>query len=91
MIGMNLKDAIKLNKVPLVNCESYPDTDKLSEDGLYHYLSQPSEEHDDQRHRAMDRIWSKKNYRLREVMKDSGNCVTSQMDLREHLYQKSCC
>ena len=48
MIGMKPKDAIKLNQIPLVNQENYPEEDTLSEDGLYHYLSQPSEEHDDQ-------------------------------------------
>ena len=49
--------------------------DTLPEDGLYRYLLQPREEHDDQCKRAMDRIWSKKTYRLREVMEDSGNRV----------------
>ena len=49
MIGMKPKDAIKLNEVPLVNREAYPPEDKLPEDGLYHYLLQPGEEHDDQR------------------------------------------
>ena len=42
---------------------------------MYHYLLQPSEEHDDQRKRAMDRIWSKKAYRLREIVEESGNWV----------------
>ena len=60
MIGMKPKDAIKLNQVPLVNRENYPPEDTLPDDGLYHYLLQPGEEHDDQRHRAIDRIWSKK-------------------------------
>ena len=55
--------------------EAYPEEDKLPEDGLYRYLLQPSEEHDDQRRRAMDRIWSKATYRLREVVEDSGNSV----------------
>ena len=32
-------------------------------------------EHDDQQHRAMDRIWSKKTYRLREIAEDPGNCM----------------
>ena len=45
----------------------------MPEDGLYYYLLQPSEEHDDQRRRAMDRVWSKKTYRLREIMEDPGN------------------
>ena len=56
MIGMKPKDAIKLNQVLLVNRENYPEEDTLPEDGLYHYLLQPCEEHDDQWHRAMDRI-----------------------------------
>ena len=75
MIGMKPKDAIKLNEVSLVARESYPPEEILPEDGLYRYLLQPSEEHDDQRHRATDRIWSKGTYRLREIMENPGNCV----------------
>ena len=56
MVGMKPKDAIKLKEVPLVTQESYPPEEVLPEDGLYHYLLQPSEEHDDQRCRATDRI-----------------------------------
>ena len=48
MIGMKPKDMIVLDKVPLVNRESYPPEEVLSEDGLYRYLLQPGEEHDDQ-------------------------------------------
>ena len=48
MIGMKPKDAIKLNEVPLVTQESYPPEEVLPEDGLYQYLLQPGEEHDDQ-------------------------------------------
>ena len=48
MIGMKPKDKIKLNEVPLVDRESYPPEEVLPEDGLYRYLLQPSEEHDDQ-------------------------------------------
>ena len=59
MIGMKPKDAIKLDEVPLVTGESYPPEEVLPEDGLYRYLLQPGEEHDDQRRRATDRIWSK--------------------------------
>ena len=70
MTGMKPSDAIKLNQVPLVNRENYPPEDALPEDGLYHYLLQPGEEHDDQRKRATDRIWSKKTYRLREIVED---------------------
>ena len=75
MTGMKPKDAIKLNQVPLVNRENYPPEDTLPEDELYHYLLQPGEEHDNQHCRAMDRIWSKKTYRLREIVEDSGNRV----------------
>ena len=48
MIGMKPKDAIKLNEAPLVVQESYPPEEVLLEDGLYRYLLQPGEEHDDQ-------------------------------------------
>ena len=73
MIGMKPKDTIVLDQVPLVNRENYPEEDKLPEDGLYRYLSQPGEEHDDQRRRAKDRIWSKGTYRLREIVRYPGN------------------
>ena len=39
------------------------------------YLSQPREEHDDQRRRATDRIWSKASYRLRKIAENPGNRV----------------
>ena len=73
MIGMKPKDVIKLDEVPLVNQESYPPEKVLPEDGLYRYLLQPGEEHDDQRHRATDRIWSKGTYRLREITENPVN------------------
>ena len=63
MIWMESKDAIKLKQVHLVNRENYPPEDTFPEDGLYRYLLQPGEGHDDQRRRATDRIWSKKTYR----------------------------
>ena len=72
MIGMKPKDAIRLKYVNLI--ESYPPEDMLLEDGLYRYLLQSNEEHGGQR--AMDRIWSKETYRLREIVEDSGNRVT---------------
>ena len=75
MIRMKPKDAIKLNKVPLVNREAYPPEKVLPEDGLYRCLLQPGEEHDDQRHRATDRIWSKGAYRLKEIVENPGNRV----------------
>ena len=55
MTGLKPKDAIKLNQVPLVNRENYPPEATLPEDGLYNYLLQSGEEHDDQWHRALDR------------------------------------
>ena len=75
MIGMKPKDAIVLDQVPLVKREAYPPEEVLPEDGLYRYLLQPGEEHDDQRCRATDRIWSKGTYRLIEIVEDSGNHV----------------
>ena len=48
MIGMKPSDAIKLNEVLLVDQESYPPEDTLPEGGLYRYLLQPGEEHNDQ-------------------------------------------
>ena len=75
MIGMKPKDAIKLKEVPRVNRESYPPEEVLPEDGLYQYLLRPDEEHDDQRRRATDRIWSKGTYRLREIAENPSNRV----------------
>ena len=72
MIGLKPKDAIKLKEVAR---ESYPPEEVLPEDGLYRYLSQPGEEHDDQRCRATGRIWSKASYRLREITENPGNRV----------------
>ena len=75
LIGMKPKDAIRLNKVPLVKQENYNPEEILPEDGLYRYLLQPGEEHDDQQRRAADRIWSKETYRLREIAENPGNRV----------------
>ena len=75
MIGMKPKDAIVLDQVPLVKREAYPPEEVLPEDGLYKYLLQPGEDHNDQRRRATDRVWSKRTYRLREIMENTGNCV----------------
>ena len=75
MIGMEPKDAIKLKEVPLVTRESYPPEEVLPEDGVYRYLLQPSEEHDDQCQTANDRLWLKGTYRLREIIENPGNPV----------------
>ena len=47
MIGKKPSDVIKLNEFPLVNRENYPPEGVLPEDGLYHFLFQPGEEHND--------------------------------------------
>ena len=73
MIGMKPKDAIVLDEVPLVKRENYPPENKLPEDGLYQYLLQHGEEHNDQGCRTTDRIWSKGTYRFREIVEDAGN------------------
>ena len=75
MIGMKPDDAIKSKEVSLVKQEVYPPKDTLPEDGLYRYLLQPGEEHDDQRRRTTNRIWSKGTYRLREIIENPGNRV----------------
>ena len=49
MIGMKPKHAIVLDQIPLVKREAYRPENTLPEDGLYRYLLQPGEEHDDQR------------------------------------------
>ena len=62
MIGMNPKDAIKLDTVPLD--KTYLKETVLTEDGLYRYLYQPGEQHGDQKRRATDPIWSKNTHQL---------------------------
>ena len=64
-----------MDEVPLVAQESYPPEEVLPEDGLYQYLLQPREEHNDQQCRATDRIWSKASYRMREIAENPGNQV----------------
>ena len=71
MTGMSPKYALKLKEVP--SAESYPPEDKLPDFGLYCYLLQPGEEHINQCKRAMDRIWSKKTYRLSNIVEGPGN------------------
>ena len=73
MTGMKPKEVITLKEAPLVNQENYPPGDTLPEDGLYHYLLQPGEEHDDQHSRATDKTLFKKTYRLNEVALSPSN------------------
>ena len=73
MIGMKPKDAIKLDIVPLD--KTYPEATALPEDGLYKYLHQPVEQHEDQKRRATDFTWSKNTYRLDQIVQEPGNRV----------------
>ena len=63
MIDMKLKNAIKLNIVPLD--KKYPEETVLPENGLYNYLYKPSEQHGDQKRQGTDLIWKKKNVSIR--------------------------
>ena len=73
MIGMKPKDAIKLDTVPLN--KTYLEETVLQEDGLYRYLYQPGEQHEDQKIRATDFIWSKNTYLLDRIVQEPGNRV----------------
>ena len=73
MTGMQPKDAIKLDTVPLD--KTYPEETVLPKDGLYRYLYQPGKKHGDQKRPAADLIWSKITYRLDQVVQDPGNSV----------------
>ena len=73
MIGVKLKDAIKLDTVPLD--KKYSEETVPPEDGLYRYLYQPGEQHGDQKRRATELIWSKNTCRLDRIVQEPGNCV----------------
>ena len=73
MIGMNPKDATKLDAVSLD--KTYPEETVLPKDGLYRYLYQSGEQHGDQKRWATDLTWSKKMYRLDQIVQDPGNRV----------------
>ena len=47
----------------------------LLQDGLYRYLYQPGEQHEDKKRRATDFVWSKNMYRLDQVIENPRNCV----------------
>ena len=72
-INMKPKNAIKIDDAPLDKI--YPEETVLPEDGLYHYLYQPDEQHEDQRRRATDFIWSKNTYRLGRIVENQGNHI----------------
>ena len=71
MIDMKPKDAIKLDTVPLD--KKYPEETALPKDGLYRYLYQRGEQHEDQKRRATDLTWSKNAYRLDRIVQVPGN------------------
>ena len=64
-----------LKEIPLVNQNNYLPEDILPEGGLYRYLLQPREEHDDQCKGATDIIWCKKTYRFSKIVEDLRNRV----------------
>ena len=71
--GLAPATAIKRKIVKLKH--KYPPEDLLPEDGLYHYLYQPGEQHGNQRRRATDLNWSKDTFRLNRIMEKPGNRV----------------
>ena len=73
MIDMNPKYAFKLDNVPLD--KTYPEETVLPEDGLYRYLYQPCEQHEDQKRRATDLICSKNTYRMDRIVRSPGDRV----------------
>ena len=73
LIGMKLKDAIKLDTVPLN--KAYPEETALPDDGSYRYLYQPEEQHRHQKRRTTDLIWIKNTYRIDRIVQNPGNCV----------------
>ena len=89
MTGMNPKDAIKLDTVPLN--KTYPKETVLTENGLHSYLYQPGEQHGDQKRWATDHIWSRNTYRLDRFVQDPGNRVLYYLQdgLVELLYVKN--
>ena len=70
MIGTNLKDAIRLDTVPLD--KKYPEETVLPEDGLYRYLYQPGEQNEDQKRQVTDLICIKNTYQLDRIVPDPG-------------------
>ena len=60
MIGTKPKGAMKLDNAPLDN--TYPKETILPKDGLYRYLYQPGDQHEDQKRWARDLIWIKNLY-----------------------------
>ena len=73
MIDLKLKDAIKVDTVPLDKI--YPEESVLPKDGSYRYLYQPSKQHGDQKRRATNFILSKNTNRLDRIVHESANCV----------------
>ena len=74
MIGMKITDVIKLDIVP--QDQIYPEETVLAEDGLYRYLYQPGEQHEDKKKkRVADLIWCKSFNWLDQVAQEPGNRV----------------
>ena len=79
MIKMKPNKAILLDNVPQFKKYS-PDRICLNTDGIYRYLLLPGEEHDDQKRRATDFIWSKDIYKLKKIVEEDGNRTMYYLD-----------
>ena len=73
MIGMKPKDVIKLDTISVD--KKYPEESVLPEDGFYRYFFQTGEQHENQKRRATELIWSKNTYRRDQIVQDPGNRV----------------
>ena len=71
---MSPAKAVKLENVTL-KFKDYPKEKIAPEDGLYRYLLDPGQEHDDGRRRATDNIWSRKTYRIDRIIENPGQRV----------------
>ena len=73
MIGMKPKDVIKLDTISVD--KKYAEESVLPEDGFYRYFYQTGEQHENQKRRATELIWSKNTYRRDQIVQDPGNRV----------------
>ena len=73
-IEMSPAKAVKLENVTL-KFKDYPKEKIAPEGGLYRYLLDPGQEHDDGRRRATDNNWSRKTYRIDRIIENPGQRV----------------
>lgn len=75
MIDMKSKYAINLGIAELNKSWIYHAEEALTEVGLYRYLYQSGEQHEDKKRQVTDFIWSKNPCRLDQVMENPGNYI----------------